>query len=45
MEGSLIAILVSAAAGAVMLILAARRGLIVPPVWARNRRGAITASA
>ncbi|MFB2895241.1 type II CAAX prenyl endopeptidase Rce1 family protein [Aerosakkonemataceae cyanobacterium BLCC-F50] len=36
MEGSLIAILVSAAASVILLILAVRRGKIVPPSWKRR---------
>ncbi|MCP9850207.1 CPBP family intramembrane glutamic endopeptidase [Cyanobium sp. Morenito 9A2] len=36
MEGSLIAMLVSLAFTAVMLILAVRRGMIVPPSWSRK---------
>ncbi|MFB2875259.1 CPBP family intramembrane glutamic endopeptidase [Floridanema aerugineum] len=36
MEGSLIAILVSATASVILLILAVRRGKIVPPSWKRR---------
>lgn len=36
MEGSLIAILVSATASVILLILAVRRGKIVPPSWKRK---------
>jgi len=36
MEGSLIAVLVATTFTVVMLILAARRGKVVPPSWTRK---------
>lgn len=42
MEGSIIAILVSATASVVFLVMAVRRGMIVPPVWKRPKELPVT---
>ena len=36
LEASIVAVLVGTAAGIVMLVMAHRRGLIVPPIWKRS---------
>jgi hypothetical protein len=45
MEGSVIAILISAAASIVMLRIAVRRGHITPPCWKKQDRLAPTSAA
>ena len=41
LEASIIAILVATAFGLWLLVLAVRRGLVVQPMWSRNRQAAI----
>jgi len=44
LEASIIAILVATAFGLWLLSLAVRRGLVVQPMWSRNRQSAIAAA-